>query len=249
MTLEDWLAPKTPGALCPEISILPDRKIHLLTAAFLRRVWNHLPSHHTHLAVEATEKFADGRMTPYQLARLRTSDTLETGEPLWLCGSASWYAGMPDWERELYAAAYERTMVESEKSVARNGYILPAARAGVDWPHWIAAKAAFLARELRPRCCESAHDTAEARYQFNAFRDVIGDSCPAHPRWPQWRTAAVRGVARAIYRDRAFHDLPVLADALQDAGCDDEEILSHCREAKEHVRGCWVLDLAILGWR
>jgi hypothetical protein len=50
-------------------------------------------------------------------------------------------------------------------------------------------------------------------------------------------------MAQAIYDERRFGDLPILADALEDAGCNDARILSHCRDEQEHVRGCWVLDL------
>jgi hypothetical protein len=52
-------------------------------------------------------------------------------------------------------------------------------------------------------------------------------------------------LARAIYDDLRFEDMPILADALMDAGCHDELILAHCRQAGEHVRGCWVLDLLL----
>jgi hypothetical protein len=52
-------------------------------------------------------------------------------------------------------------------------------------------------------------------------------------------------IAQAIYTDRAFDRLPVLADALEDAGCADASILDHCRQPGEHVRGCWVLDLLL----
>jgi hypothetical protein len=62
-----------------------------------------------------------------------------------------------------------------------------------------------------------------------------------------WHTTPVQSLAEGIYADRAFDRLPILADALQDAGCDNADILDHCRRANEvHVRGCWVLDL-ILG--
>ena len=44
---------------------------------------------------------------------------------------------------------------------------------------------------------------------------------------------------------RDFAAMPILADALQDAGCDDEDILAHCREEREHIRGCWVVDLLL----
>src|SRR5439155_24569283 len=52
-------------------------------------------------------------------------------------------------------------------------------------------------------------------------------------------------LAQGIYDDRAFARLPILADALEEAGCMDTEILDHCRRAREHVRGCWVLDLLL----
>ena len=53
-------------------------------------------------------------------------------------------------------------------------------------------------------------------------------------------------VAQAIYEERRFADLPVLADAMEEAGCADQRILGHCRSGAEHVRGCWVVD-AVLG--
>jgi hypothetical protein len=52
-------------------------------------------------------------------------------------------------------------------------------------------------------------------------------------------------IARAIYDGRAFERMPILADALEDAGCGDADILRHCREPGEHVRGCWVVDLLL----
>jgi hypothetical protein len=62
---------------------------------------------------------------------------------------------------------------------------------------------------------------------------------------PAWRTPDVRRVAEAIYEERAFDRLPILADALEEAGCDHAEILGHCRGPGDHVRGCWVVDLAL----
>jgi hypothetical protein len=53
-------------------------------------------------------------------------------------------------------------------------------------------------------------------------------------------------LAQAIYDERAFNRLPILADALEEAGCTTAEILNHCRQPGEHVRGCWVVN-AILG--
>jgi len=52
-------------------------------------------------------------------------------------------------------------------------------------------------------------------------------------------------MARRMYDSRDFADLPVLADALEEAGCQDQDILGHCRSESEHVRGCWVIDLLL----
>ena len=81
--------------------------------------------------------------------------------------------------------------------------------------------------------------------QHAVFRDIVGD--PAHPATfdPRWRTSDVIGVARGIYEEKAFIRLPILADALMDAGCEDESIISHCRSKGPHVRGCWVVDLVL----
>jgi hypothetical protein len=62
---------------------------------------------------------------------------------------------------------------------------------------------------------------------------------------PDWRTPTTRAIAKGIYDDRAFDRLPVLADALEDAGGDSTDILSHCRQPGPHVRGCWVVDLLL----
>lgn len=63
---------------------------------------------------------------------------------------------------------------------------------------------------------------------------------------PDWFVSTVRDLAAHIYATREFGTMPILADALQDAGCDNDYILNHCRAEKPHARGCWVLD-AILG--
>ena len=56
---------------------------------------------------------------------------------------------------------------------------------------------------------------------------------------------AARAVARQMHESGNFSAMPILADALQDAGCDIPDILNHCREPGQHVRGCWVVDLLL----
>jgi hypothetical protein len=63
--------------------------------------------------------------------------------------------------------------------------------------------------------------------------------------WLRWKDDLVPKMAQLIYRKRCFRNLPILADALEEAGCQDAEILNHCRAPMEHVRGCWVVDFLL----
>jgi hypothetical protein len=67
----------------------------------------------------------------------------------------------------------------------------------------------------------------------------------ANERNPRWLTPTVVSLARSIYADGQLDCLPILADVLQDAGCEDPDILTHCRSDGPHVRGCWVVDLVL----
>ncbi|MEO2088663.1 MAG: hypothetical protein ABGY75_04080 [Gemmataceae bacterium] len=72
----------------------------------------------------------------------------------------------------------------------------------------------------------------------NPFRPVAFD--------PAWRSESAVALARAAYESRNFTLLPVLADALEEAGCDHPDVLAHCRQPDAtHVRGCWVVDLVL----
>jgi len=84
---------------------------------------------------------------------------------------------------------------------------------------------------------------AEQAAIANLIREVIGNLFHPVAIDPRWLTSTVVDLARAIYDEKAFDRMPILADALMDAGCDSEEIIAHCRRSGEHVRGCWVVDL------
>ena len=89
----------------------------------------------------------------------------------------------------------------------------------------------------------------ERRAQAELVHDIFGNPFrPAtiDPKWLAWNDGTVPKLAQTIYDDRRFDLLPILADALEEAGCDDAGILAHCRGTGPHARGCWVVDL-ILG--
>ena len=87
-----------------------------------------------------------------------------------------------------------------------------------------------------------------ARAEFvSSVREVFGNPFRPITFSPEWRTDTAVSLARTMYESRDFSAMPILADALQDAGCDNDVILNHCRDTDQlHVRGCWVVDL-ILG--
>lgn len=86
---------------------------------------------------------------------------------------------------------------------------------------------------------------AERREQAVLLREVFGNSFSPAAFDPRWLTSTVIDLAQAIYEERAFDRMPILADALMDAGCDSDEIIQHCRGDGPHVRGCWVVDLLL----
>jgi len=85
----------------------------------------------------------------------------------------------------------------------------------------------------------------EAAEHARLLRDIFGNPFRPTAFDLSWRTATAVGLARALYDSRDFAAMPVLADALEDAGCDNADVLSHCRGLGPHVRGCWVVDLVL----
>jgi hypothetical protein len=103
--------------------------------------------------------------------------------------------------------------------------------------------------ELAPmRTWVFARDS-ECSTQAALLRDIVANPFatprPIQAAWLRWNDSTVVRLAQAIYDERRWGDMPILADALLDAGCDNEDILVHCRQQGKHTRGCWVLDLVL----
>ena len=87
---------------------------------------------------------------------------------------------------------------------------------------------------------------AESATHASLLRDIFGNFFRPITFSPEWRTDTALTLARRMYESRDFGAMPILADALQDAGCENEDILNHCRDASAtHVRGCWLVDLVL----
>jgi hypothetical protein len=78
------------------------------------------------------------------------------------------------------------------------------------------------------------------------LRDIVGNPFRPVSADPRWLTSSVIDLARAMYESRDFAAMPILADALEEAGCDSPDILAHCRRGGTHIRGCWAVDLALV---
>jgi hypothetical protein len=165
-------------------------------------------------------------------------------------------------EQELRAA--DLAMV----SAARPEALPPAVP---DTPDSYQSLACFCARNAtHPRASEAARSTAYLALPFGppgprpdirrdavrqraavvveSLREVVGNPFRRPKVQPAWLTAneatALR-LARGIWEEQDFDRLPILGDALEDAGCGSAAILEHCRRQGGHVRGCWVLDLLL----
>lgn len=121
---------------------------------------------------------------------------------------------------EAHAAVSSATEVSEERESFDPQYAWKWAAAASD-----DAPAAWAAQSQILRCL------------FHPFRSITSS--------PEWRTDTAIALARGIYDSREFGAMPILADALQDAGCDNDDILAHCRSGEAHVRGCWVVDLVL----
>jgi hypothetical protein len=103
-------------------------------------------------------------------------------------------------------------------------------------------------RALVAAQCVPAPTSEELLAQAELLRELFGNPfwpVAVDPGWLAWNRGTVVQMARCIYEDQQFAELPYLADALEESACTDSAILKHCRQPGEHVRGCWVVDLLL----
>jgi hypothetical protein len=214
MNETDWLTCEDPDRMLKFLGKkYSPRKLRLFAVACCRKVW-HLFGDASRRAVEVAEAFADGRASERDLD--------EAGDAL----AASEAPTDPNEDSPAVWATWRNAMKAAEGAAA-----------------WTAGWAVD-ARE-RTGSWESLFGD-ERGGQVHLLRDIAGNPFKRAAVAPQvlsWQEGTVVRMAQAIYEDRRFGEIPVLADALEDAGCDNADILNHCRGGGEHVRGCWVIDL------
>jgi hypothetical protein len=228
VTEDEWLASTYPESM---LEFAPGhvtaRQFRLLVAAAVRRVWPLILSHGRDYVV-VLEKCADGSLSEDE-----------------------------DEFREAYRRADEVALAAFRGNPTGVSYATNATGLSVPPASASALSCLDLAANANAwATAENAHDsTYDATYsaaltrergtQAQYIRDIFGNPFRPVAFDPAWRTEAVVALARGAYDDRAFDRLSVLADALEDAGCADANVLTHCRSAGPHVRGCWVVDLVL----
>jgi hypothetical protein len=113
---------------------------------------------------------------------------------------------------------------------------------------WAPAQWGALEAARQVRQCGLVDKEQEQASQIALLRCIFSN--PFHaitldPAWLTWQGGLLVSMARRMYDSRNFVDMPVLADALEEAGCSDVDILAHCRQPGPHVRGCWAVDLLL----
>jgi hypothetical protein len=222
MNEAEWLACTDPTAVLVFLwGKASERKHRLFDVACCRRIWHLLMDERGRYAVELAEQSADSPIPPRLLD---------------LASAEAWEA--------------------SEDAIGSNPDEAAATR-GITWDHlanaYVAASYASndnLSLDSLPEAAQAAAEATpdtirEKDHQAALLRDIIGNPFRPVAVDPSWRTSTVVALANGVYQEKAFDRLPILADALEDAGCDSADVLEHLRGDGPHVRGCWVVDLLL----
>ena len=114
-------------------------------------------------------------------------------------------------------------------------------------PHYVLSHVGREAERLSrpPEEAFAEEDAAQAELFHDVFGNLFRPRPTIDPAWLAWEDRTAVKLARAIYDERAFERTPILSDALEEAGCAEDALLSHLRAAGPHVRGCWAVDLVL----
>jgi hypothetical protein len=270
VTEQEWLACTDPQKILDFLDgKVTDRKQRLFACACCRRSWGLIEGDLFRGAVEVAERFADGAGALVAWEKGRGN-----GQALLARNLVRGPEGEQAGEREamLHQLAAERDGLPEDVYYFRYDNITPEDTAAwtlylrTDMPWVVANFAARLRAAPYPywKRLEELDLTGPAEQEWEAcfqaekvsqsglLRDIFGNPFRPATISPAWQTPTVVALAQTAYE---YRDLPsghldparlaVLADALDEAGCTDADILNHCRRPGVHVRGCWVLDLLL----
>jgi hypothetical protein len=236
------------------------RKLYLLACGFCRHYcWDWLADARSRAVIEATEQFADGLITRAHLNAMAARaweaardasdrahrDTAPDDEAFITTLNQSSATGLA-WQTAYvldggeirWPRRYDATSVAE----AISGYMPNVAGHAADIVGFVGLMAY---RATRDAAEEKAAVEAAQQSHGALIEELFGNPFRSVPFSPSWRTDTAVALARQMYGSRDFSAMPILADALQDAGCARADILDHCRGPGAHVHGCWVVDLVL----
>jgi hypothetical protein len=209
-----------------------DRKLRLFACACCRRAWRFFTSKRLQAAVEVSERYADGLATTAELEQAqRAAQRLADRGFRRKVRAMPWAMSVQGKFAKQAATQVASADMDEVVDSVRGGFVV--ARSGADYERQV--------RREQLRQCDLLRDL------FHPFHCV-----PCQRAWLTWNDATVKRVAETAYQDRSLpagrldqSRLAILADALEEAGCADIEILNHLRSPGPHTRGCFVLDLLL----
>jgi hypothetical protein len=221
MTESQWLECNDPRKMLrfvrgDERNRLPERRSRLFGVACCCQLWSLLVDKRSRDAIDVAERYSDGLATAIEPAT-------------------------------AYDAAFDVTAEYAEHPERRHSRRIEAlgraanAVAGACHPDELAEG---LANEAMT-AAHAADMPDEGAIMAAIVRDLFGNPFQPVAFAQQWRTNTAFSLASRMYESRSFSAMPILADALQEAGCENEDVLNHCRGHGPHVRGCWVVDLVL----
>ena len=221
MTEHEWVACVDPRPMLEFLqNKASERKLRLFAVACCRCIWDSITDDCSREAVETSERYADHRANFVELeAAFLAADRLYSNPP--------GYEGLARWHsRDAARLAAHPEIRGLADGTAIAAAMAEAARGSDFWAKYA---------DVQATQCVMLRDVIG-----NPFRPVTVD-----PAWLTWHGRTIPKFAHDIYDRRAFDRLPVLADALEEAGCVDAVLLEHLRAPGEHVRGCWTVDLVL----
>lgn len=255
MTENDWLKRDDwPEGMLRELYIpwsngqvkLSERRLRLFSCSCCRQIENFVRDDRVSKVLGVVERHVDGLASDDELRDVgetiervwetaydEVARTMPADSPVFLASEPSLHL--------IEAAAY--TAGRNPGSMATGGWIYLAMQAAIQCRLAVLYAASEFGKDQQPAT------EAVLQMQSDILRDCLGNPfrpVSLHTAWLAWNDGIVPKLAQAIYEERAFEQMPILADALEEAGCTNADMLNHCRNHVEHVRGCWVVD-SILG--
>jgi hypothetical protein len=227
ITEEEWLAAEEPALMLRFLQAhgkASVRKLRLFAVECCRHVWHVFEDQRSRVAVEVAERYADGLANLEELAAAQAA----------VIQRRFGYMSRP--ENLLVGEAYlvPDRLAELAIAVAQEA---------------VGLFATYLWYHPQEPDCRDAFLSGQKQAPFEQaviVRDIFGNPFQLPASFdPALRTPKVVRLAQEIYDTRSFDRLPVLADALAEAGCNDADLLGHLRGSGPHVCGCWALDVIL----